>query len=146
VTPKNTNAAIPAGKHGDHGVDENTEVMPRTKASFKAPSLGFLSPEARDALAADVRAIARDEAGLPSHVSQRTVERWTSLPSRDYLAAAREAAFPSSKIKRLVVAKTVDVVAWIESKHRPLASSSIESDEDAALDEALASVGARRVR
>ena len=97
----------------------------------------WLPSEAR----AEVAEIARDVAGLPALLSQRTCERWASVPAADFLDAARDGAFPSSKVKRIVYAKTADVVAWIEG-HRRTAPANDAGDEMA---ECLAAAGARRV-
>lgn len=99
-------------------------------------------------LEAAIRRIVREEiaealkaATRPETVSQRTVERWTSLPGRDYLAAARAGAFPVSKVKRLVMARTADVSSWIEihRKAEPV-------DEEDATRRAIESVGGRYVK
>jgi hypothetical protein len=63
------------------------------------------------ALEALVRRVAREEATRPEFVSQRTVLAVVgAIEPRDYLRMAREGRFPSRKERRLVVAKTQDVV------------------------------------
>lgn len=78
----------------------------------------------------------------PIAVSQRTVFAVFGVPPRDYLAGARKGEFPSSKVGRLVIARTEDVLAWIDL-HRVTPRTPV--DESAELDAALAIVGGRRV-
>ncbi len=91
----------------------------------------------------DVRRIVRDEAAPPTFVHQRIVERITGIPGKQYMRDARNKAFASTKERRLVLARTLDVIAYYEQRialreHRP------SNDHDA---EAIAfeRVGARRV-
>ena len=106
-------------------------------------SFAWLSPDARAELLAEMRAIVHAEAERPEFVSQRTCERWLSIPSRDFLRAARAGAFLVAKThRRLLLARTVDVVEWIE-RHRVARDAANDPADD--LDAALASVGARRV-
>lgn len=106
----------------------------------KVAPLSFLSPAASAELDERIRKVATEIAARPTHVSQRTVGTVCSLPSRDFLAAARAAAFPSSKVGRLVLARTEDVVTWVDSLRRRAPST--EQDEE---DACLAAAGARRV-
>jgi hypothetical protein len=77
----------------------------------------------------------------PLFVSQRNCLAVVGLEPRDYLHHARGGAFPTTKERRLVVAKMADVVAWLEARiersTRPANVTPIEG--------ALARVGARRV-
>jgi hypothetical protein len=90
-------------------------------------------------LDARIRAVVL-EVARPIYVSQRTVERVVGVPRRDFLRLARDGAFPSTKEKRLVVARTVDVLRYIETRltlrARPANVTKID---------ALGRVGARRV-
>jgi hypothetical protein len=54
----------------------------------------------------------------PELVHQRNVEAVVGLPRRDYLRLARELAFPSTRERRLVVAKTKDVLEAFERRMR----------------------------
>jgi hypothetical protein len=96
-------------------------------------------------LEALMRKVAHEEA-RPILVNQRTVLAVVGLPAGAFLTAARAGAFQSSKLRRLVFAKTADVVAYVEAhpvtpriKQVAVASG---DDEEARL---LARVGARRV-
>jgi hypothetical protein len=96
-----------------------------------------------DALDARIRAIARAESVRPAFVNQRNVETVVGLPRRDYLRLGRAGAFPTTKERRLVIARTVDVLAAFElrlqGREQPVAN---DADAEAI---ALAKVGARRV-
>jgi hypothetical protein len=97
-----------------------------------------------EALRRLIRAIAREEAARPEHVTQRTVLAVVGLPAIDFLEDARAGAFPSWKVRRLVFAKTVDVVAYLKShptKPRDVAAGN-GKDAEAAI---FAKYGARRV-
>ena len=87
-----------------------------------------------------VRRVAREEA-RPLFVSQRTCERVLGIAPRDFLHHAREHAFVSTKERRLVIAKTDDVAAWLDAR---LARAKQPSNVTP-IDTALARVGARRV-
>ena len=91
----------------------------------------------------EVKRIARAEAQRPALVSQRTVEAVVGLPRRDYLRLAHLGAFPFVRERRLVVAKTVDVLAWFEQRiaHRDNKPANDADGESIT----LARVGARRV-
>lgn len=90
----------------------------------------------------DVRRIAREESQRPVFVHQRNVETVIGLPRRDYLAAAKRKAFATAKERRLVIARTSDVVRWFELR---LAHRDVKPANDADAESiALARVGARR--
>lgn len=90
-----------------------------------------------------IRRIAREEAMRPAFVHQRNVEAVIGLPRRDFLRLARAAAFPATKERRVVLARTADVLAYVEERipRRPPARV-LPTDDEAT---ALARVGARRV-
>lgn len=91
----------------------------------------------------DVRRVVREELRLPAFVHQRNVERTLGLPGRDYLVAARASAFPSVKERRLVIARTDDVLRWIDRRLAPRgAKPAIDADAETV---SLARVGARRL-
>jgi hypothetical protein len=96
-----------------------------------------------------IREIARLEAQRPALVNQRSVETVVGLPRRVYLELARGGEFPSAKVQRLVVARTVDVLAYFEG--RLSAAEAAHGDrprggeEPTAEARAFARVGARRV-
>lgn len=92
---------------------------------------------------ADVRRIARDELQRPIYVTQRTVEAITSLPRRDYLRLSRAGAWPSTTERRLVIARTSDVIDYVE-RRLACRGGSAANDADAETI-ALGLVGARRV-
>jgi hypothetical protein len=77
--------------------------------------LSFLSAEANAELDRYIRRVATQVTAHPTHVSQRTCTAVCGVPKEDFLEAARRGDFPSCKVRRLVLAKTADVVAWIES-------------------------------
>lgn len=81
------------------------------------------------------------EVKRPEFVQQRTVQDVTGMPAVDYLEHGRDGEFPTFKVRRLVFAKTSDVVAFIES-HRTRSATSDGGNTEAKL---LARVGARRV-
>ena len=91
----------------------------------------------------DVRRLAREvlAEARPAFVSQRTVMAVVGVPPRDYMRLAREGAFPVVKEKRIVLAKTADVVALFEGRLTKRAAPANDADE---LDAALARVGGRR--
>jgi hypothetical protein len=92
------------------------------------------------------RAVMRLAAELtrPELVSQRTVLAVVGLPAIDFLEDARAGRFASRKVRRLVFARTVDVLAWIE--RHPVAPSTaaakVAGDEEARV---FSKYGARRV-
>jgi hypothetical protein len=139
VKPK-TKAAAPGTNRESSGAERDDRNVARNGASFKDPALSFLSDNACVALEVGTERVAKTVTAPPVLLSQRTSERWTSLPGRDFLAAARAVAFPSFKLRRLVMAKTSDVVSWIES-HRV---QRVANDADE-WGTALARAGARRV-
>lgn len=92
---------------------------------------------------ADVRRIAREENARPAFVHQRNCAGVVGVPPRQFLRDARAKAFPSTKERRLVMARTADVLAHYELR-LSLKASPAQNDHDA---EAIAfsRVGARRV-
>jgi hypothetical protein len=76
-----------------------------------------------DALQELVRALVRDEVARPLLVNQRTVASIVGLDAREYLRLARAGAFPSTRERRLIVARTSDVVCVFESRMRTLAAN-----------------------
>jgi hypothetical protein len=93
-------------------------------------------------LVADAVGQHAEELARPEYVHQRSVERVVGVPSSAFLAAARAGAFASSKRQRLVYARRVDVVAWLEASARPSAANDVATPDEA---RALARVGARRI-
>jgi hypothetical protein len=90
-----------------------------------------------------VRAIVRTELAPPVFCNQRNVETVAGLPRREFLRLARARAFPTTRERRLVIARTVDVLAYVE-RQIALREALPQNDADPeAL--ALARVGARRV-
>jgi hypothetical protein len=87
-----------------------------------------------------IREIVRDEA-RPLYVSQRNSAAVLGIDARAYLSAARSGAFPSTKIRRVVTARTADVVAWLDAR---IAARAMPENVTP-IDAALARVGARRV-
>jgi hypothetical protein len=78
----------------------------------------------------------------PDYVSQHTVESVTGVRARLYLRLCRELAIPSTKVARDVLARTVDITAYLESRlHRHTAAAASSQDEAGA----LARAGLRRV-
>lgn len=92
---------------------------------------------------ADVRRIAREEAVRPACVHQRSCELVIGLPRRDYLRAAHAGLFPWTKEGRLLIARTADVLGWLERRlvHRDVKPANDSTTETIA----LSRVGARRV-
>jgi hypothetical protein len=93
---------------------------------------------------ADVRRIAREEASRPALVHQRSVETVCGVPRRDYLSAAHRGHFPSTKERRLIIARTADVLAYFELRLRTTGAPVANDADPEAV--AFARVGARRVR
>jgi hypothetical protein len=97
--------------------------------------------------ALDARVDARIQALLlavkrPEFVHQRIVQEVTGMPGTDYLDYARAGDFPTWKVRRLVYAKSADVIAFIEAHPaRPNRSNDMSTAEA----DGLARVGARRV-
>jgi hypothetical protein len=58
------------------------------------------------------------ELARPLLCHQRNCEAIAGVPSREFLRLARDGAFPTAKEKRLVVAKTADVLAYFEMRMR----------------------------
>ena len=77
----------------------------------------------------------------PELVSQRTVAAVVGLPAADFLRLSRAGAWPSTKERRLVVARTADVLAIFTLR---LAQRAAVNDAADPLDAALARVGGRR--
>jgi hypothetical protein len=94
------------------------------------------------ALDARIKAVIRAELARPVYVSQRSVESVVGLSRRDYLRLSRCRAWPSTRERRLVVARTVDVLAYVE---RSIAIRASSADNDSPEDVVLARVGARRI-
>lgn len=90
-----------------------------------------------------VRRIAREEARPPAFVHQRTSEAVCGLPRREFLRLARAGAFASTRERRLVIARTADVMAYVESR---ISMREVKpgNDHDAEA-VAFSLVGARRV-
>jgi hypothetical protein len=76
-------------------------------------------------------------------VHQRNVEAVIGLPRRDYLDAAHSRKFPSTKERRLIVARTVDVLAYFEQRIALRERAAANDADPEAI--AFAKVGARRV-
>lgn len=95
------------------------------------------------ALDARIAAIVEKCTQRPEYVSQRTVLAVVGIEPRDYLHHARNGAFPSAKVRRVVLARTTDVIAWLDGRVRRarVKPAKALSPRDAA----LARVGARRV-
>jgi hypothetical protein len=93
----------------------------------------------------DVRRIAREERARPELVHQRTVESVVGLPPRDFLSAAHAGRFPFTKERRLILARTVDVLAYFEERLQRRPPAVAVANDASAEDRALARVGARRV-
>jgi len=85
-----------------------------------------------------------DEMCRPELVNQRSVARIVGLPAVDFLEDARAGAFESWKVRRLVFARTADVLAWIR-KHPAKPRMVAANDAGDAEAEAFARYGARRV-
>jgi hypothetical protein len=94
-------------------------------------------------LEARMREIALEVKTPPAFVHQRNVEAVVGVPRRQFLQDAKARQFPTTKQRRLVFARTADVVAFYELRLRVQASP-VANDADAEAI-ALARVGARRV-
>ncbi len=81
-----------------------------------------------------------DALARPLLTTQRNVESVVGIDAREFLRVARAGAFASTKERRLVVARTADVVAHFESRMRLPTSQDADSEAHA-----LARVGLRRV-
>ena len=92
----------------------------------------------------DVRHIAREEMQRPQFVHQRTVAHVAGLPGRAYLRAHRAGAFPTTVIQRLVLARTADVLAYVERQLKIATTPAANGNADPE-SLTLARVGARRV-
>jgi hypothetical protein len=75
----------------------------------------------------------------PAFVTQLTVAPVVGISPRDFMRLAREGKFPSTKEHRRIVARTADVLAYIEE--RLAARATPVADESVA----LARAGLRRV-
>lgn len=93
------------------------------------------------ALAALVREIVRAEIARPEYVSQRTVEAVVGLPRRDYLRLARAGEFSTMRERRLVVARTSDVIAYLERRLTIAAAKPANTEQSSR----MAAAGWRRV-
>jgi hypothetical protein len=98
-----------------------------------------------DAFDERVRKVIREEMQRPEFVHQRTVTLIVGLPRTTYLDLARRKVFPSTKERRLVLARTADVLAHFESRlgRRPSKPAHVPRTPE---EIAFARVGARRVR
>ena len=90
-----------------------------------------------------IREVVRAELARPAYVTQRSVEAVLGLPRRDYLRLARADVWPSTREGRLIVSRTADVLAYVESR---IAIRGAHAGDDSLEDVMLARVGARRVR
>jgi hypothetical protein len=91
-----------------------------------------------------IREIARQESRRPAFVNQRTVEQVVDLPRRHYLRLARAGGFPTVHERRLVIARTADVLRVFESRMcTTSANDALVADDAESV--ALARIGARRV-
>lgn len=104
---------------------------------------GSLDAALRAAVTVEVARMVADLA-RPELVSQRTVLAVVGLPAVDYLEDARAGAFPSWKVRRLVMARTVDVVAYVQA-HPAKPRSVASNDAGDAEASTFARFGARRV-
>lgn len=95
-----------------------------------------------DALDERIRQVLREELQRPrpALVTQRTVTEIVGIPRWRYMRAAREKRFPAYVERRLVIARTKDVIAYYEGRIE--ASTATKADEAST----LARVGARRVK
>jgi hypothetical protein len=78
----------------------------------------------------------------PELVTQRTCEAVIGIPAGDYLRLSRAGAWPTARERRLVVARTADVLAVYALRLERRAAA---NDADP-LDAALARVGGRVAR
>ena len=94
--------------------------------------------------AEDFRALAAETSSdVAVYVNQRTVEAIVGLPRRDYLREAAAGSFPTTKVRRLVTARTEDVIAFFEGRMRT--ARALPANDATPETKALARVGARRV-
>jgi hypothetical protein len=107
--------------------------------------MNWSGPEVMSGLLAlvrtEVRACLAEDRARPELVHQRNVEAVVGLPARDYLRLARAGAFACVKDRRLVIARTDDVLAVFE---RRMAVPGPNDTADAEA-RALSRVGGRRV-
>ena len=95
------------------------------------------------ALERRMREIARAESARPEFVHQRIVERVVGIPGRQYLRDARDRRFATAKERRLVIARTADVLEYYGTR---IATARPTPSNDANVETiAFARVGARRV-
>lgn len=78
--------------------------------------------------------------GTPIFLTQETVREVIGVPPREYMRAAREGLFPSTKLRRKILARTADVIAFLEARLAKRAPLALVTEATA-----LARVGARRV-
>jgi hypothetical protein len=90
-----------------------------------------------------IRRIAREEARTPEYVTQRNVETVVGLSRRAYLRASLAGRWPNTREQRLVVARTRDVLQYVEQR-LALRAAVPANDRDAEA-VAFARSGARRV-
>jgi hypothetical protein len=79
----------------------------------------------------------------PQLVHQRSVEHVVGIPRRQYLADAAARHFPTTKQRRLIVARTADVVGFYEQRIELRDVKPVNDSDPEAI--ALARVGARRI-
>jgi hypothetical protein len=129
------------GGAGERWWDDSRGSAPSSRASPRTDGLSDAALLALGAVLEIVREVAREERAHPLNVTQRNVEAVVGLPRREFLEAARAGAFPCTKVRRVVIARTEDVARWLDGRRAPRRASGTRSSEDAA----LARVGARRV-
>jgi hypothetical protein len=100
----------------------------------------LIDPAAFDAA---VRHIVRAELERPALVHQRDVERIVGIPGRQFLRDAHEGRFPSTKERRLILARTADVVAYYAERIAAAQAPSLNEFDAETIE--FARVGARRV-
>ena len=79
------------------------------------PDLSTLASALIEAIADQVAARLPAPSAQPEYVDQRT----SSIDCRTYVKAARNGAFPASKVGRLYIARRADVAAWLEGLRAP---------------------------
>jgi hypothetical protein len=63
-----------------------------------------------------IRQIAREEAARPAFVTQRSISEVIGIDRREFLRLCRIGAFPSTRERRLAVARTGDVLAYFDGR------------------------------
>jgi hypothetical protein len=92
---------------------------------------------------ADVRRIAREESARPALTTSRNCEAVIGIPPWRFCRDAKAKHFPSYVDHRMVVARTVDALAYYESRIQLAAAPPANDHDPEAV--AFARVGARRV-